>query len=316
MSQIYAAIGVAGYIAPRHLKAIKDTGGELVAAYDINDSVGILDQYFPETNFCTEFESFYAFLDDLRQSAKPVNYVSICSPNHLHKPHIHSALRLGSDAICEKPLVLNPADLDDLHILEHDTNRRVAAILQLRLHPAIIALKKRIEADESDRIYDVDLSYFTSRGQWYHQSWKGEPQKSGGIAANIGVHFFDMLAFLFGMPTSNILHHCTGETAAGYLEFKRARVRWILSIDRQHLPDSTPAGQTTYRSIRIEGEEIEFSGGFTDLHTLSYEHILAGKGFGLEDVRASIEIVDELRSALPAPNRGEQHPYLSSIRRM
>lgn len=313
MSQRFAIIGVAGFIAPRHLRAIHDVGGDVIAAYDPTDSVGIMDQYFPGANFFTEFETLYSFLDDQRRIGQAVDFVSICSPNHLHKSHIHAGLRLGANIICEKPLVLKTADLDDLHMISRDTNRDIAAILQLRLHPAIIDLKRRIESGPAGKTYDVDLSYFTSRGQWYHRSWKGALEKSGGIAANIGVHFFDMLSFVFGDMKMNVLHYRDANAAAGYLEFQRARVRWLLSIDRNHLPPQTPDGQTTYRSITVEGEEIEFSGGFTELHTLSYQEILAGRRFGLNDVRASIEIVEELRHIDPNLTRGEVHPGLKRI---
>lgn len=315
MSSTYALIGAAGFIAPRHLKAIHETGGTLVAAYDVTDSVGLLDQYFPEAHFFKEFETFYSFVDEMRRCGRPVDYVTICSPNYLHKPHIHVALRLGANVICEKPLVLNAADLDDLHILERDAGRRIATILQLRLHPAIRALRERVAISPPDKIFDVDLCYFTARGQWYSQSWKGEPDKSGGISTNIGIHLFDMLGFVFGSLKRNTLHHRSLETAAGDLEFERARVRWILSTNKDHLPERTPLSQTTFRSVAIEGEEIEFSSGFTDLHTQSYRNILAGDGFGLQAVSSSIAIVEELRSASPTPEEGRQHPELTRIMR-
>lgn len=313
MSPRFAVIGVAGFIAPRHLKAIHDVGGEVIAAYDLTDSVGVMDQYFPAANFFTEFEALYSFLDDKRRMGRPADFVTICSPNYLHKPHIHAALRLGANVICEKPLVLKTTDLDDLHIISCEAGRDISAILQLRLHPAIINLKNQIENGPADKIYDVDLSYFTSRGQWYHRSWKGAPEKSGGIAANIGVHFFDMLSFVFGELKMNALHHRDTDISAGYLEFQRARVRWLLSINRDHLPPNTPEGQTTYRSVTVEGDEIEFSGGFTELHTRSYEEILAGRRFGLDEVRPSIEIVEELRHVEPNRERGQIHPGLARI---
>jgi UDP-N-acetyl-2-amino-2-deoxyglucuronate dehydrogenase len=315
MSSTYALIGAAGFIAPRHLKAMHETGGTLVAAYDVSDSVGVLDQYFPEANFFKEFETFYAFADEMRRCGRPIDYVAICSPNYLHKPHIHVALRLGANVICEKPLVLNAADLDDLQILERDANRRIATILQLRLHPAIQALKERVSNAPPDKIFDVELSYFTARGRWYSRSWKGEPDKSGGISTNIGIHLFDMLGFVFGPLKRNTLHYRSAEASAGYLEFEHARVRWILSTNRDHLPGRTPSGQTTFRSVAIEGEEMEFSSGFTDLHTQSYKNILAGRGFGLQDAVSSIEIVEELRSASPTPEQGRQHPDLARILR-
>lgn len=309
MIKTYALIGAAGYIAPRHLKAISQTQGHLACAYDINDSVGIMDSHFPEAAFFTEFERFASLIHRTRN----INYVSICSPNYLHKDHIAFALRASADAICEKPLVLNPADIDDLAQLEAETGRRVFSILQLRLHPAIIALRDQIAADASGKIYDVDLGYFTSRGAWYHESWKGFEHKSGGIATNIGVHFYDMLSFVFGPLKTNIVHHRAADASAGYLEFERARVRWVLSINRDHLPSHTPDGQSTHRSITVSGQEIEFSGGFTDLHTASYENILAGSGFGLDVVRPSIEAVSHIRNAPIEPKRGEQHPDLAKI---
>ena len=306
----FALIGAAGYIAPRHLTAIGQTGGALVSAFDINDSVGVMDSHFPNAAFFTEFERFAADI----QRRRDINYVSICSPNYLHLDHIAFALRAGADAICEKPLALNPSDIDELAQLEEETGRKVFSILQLRLHPAIIALRDKIAADKSGRIYDVDLGYFTSRGAWYHASWKGLEHKSGGIATNIGVHFFDMLSFIFGPLKNSVVHHRTADATAGYLEFKRARVRWVLSINRDHLPNHTPVGQSTHRSITVDGQEIEFSGGFTDLHTASYENILAGDGYGLAKVRPSIETVSNIRTAPIEPGVGEQHPDLAKIK--
>lgn len=313
MTTQYALIGAAGYIAPRHLKAIKDTGGNLAVAFDINDSVGIMDSYFPDAAFFTEFERFEAHVDVLRRKGQGPEYVGICSPNYLHKAHMGFALRSGANAICEKPLVLDPSDIDDLQALEVETGCRINTVLQLRLHPAIIALRDKVAAGDPDKIYDVDLGYFTSRGAWYHASWKGFTHKSGGIASNIGVHFYDMLSFIFGPNKTNIVHHRGLDSAAGYLEFERARVRWVLSINRNHLPDHTPAGQGTHRSITVEGEEIEFSGGFTDLHTASYQNVLSGNGYGLDIVRPSIELVSHIRHAAIEPGRGEQHPDLAKI---
>lgn len=314
MSQIkYALIGAAGYIAPRHLKAIRETGGTLTAAYDVNDSVGIMDSHFPEAAFFTEFEQFENHIHRLRSDVEPIRYVAICSPNYLHKAHSAFALRSDADAICEKPLVLQSSDLDDLAQVEKQTGRRVYSILQLRLHPAIIALRQRIAAAPPDKTFEVDLTYITSRGAWYHASWKGLEHKSGGIATNIGVHFYDMLYFLFGSNTANVVHHRSSDTAAGYLEFDRAQVRWMLSIDRGNLPTHTPHGQTTYRSITVDGEEIEFSGGFTDLHTLSYQHVLDGNGFGLTDVRPAIEMVEHIRNAPLEPHRGMHHAHLANL---
>ncbi len=313
MTATYALVGAAGYIAPRHMKAIAETGGRLDLAYDINDSVGIMDQHFPDAAFFTEFEQFEAHMHGLRRAGRGIDYVAICSPNYLHKAHIGAALRAGADAICEKPLVLEPGDLDDIARFEDDTGRKVNTILQLRLHPAILALRDRIAAGPADRVHEVDLGYFTSRGAWYHSSWKGVVAKSGGIATNIGVHFYDMLSFVFGPLRTNIVHHRAEDSAAGYLEYEKARVRWVLSINRAHLPPQTPAGQTTYRSITVDGEEVEFSGGFTDLHTESYRNVLAGQGFGLELVRPSIEVVSHIRTAPLEPGRGEQHPDIGRI---
>lgn len=313
MSARYALIGAAGYIAPRHMKAIRETGGDLALAFDVNDSVGIMDSHFPDAEFFTEVEQFYFRLQTAQATGAGIGYTAICSPNYLHKAHVNLALRAGTDAICEKPLVLYPADLEELAEVEHETGRRVFSILQLRLHPAIIALRDKIAAGDPDQIHDVDLSYFTSRGAWYHASWKGVQDKSGGIATNIGIHFYDMLGFVFGRATRNVVHHRADDCAAGYLEFERARVRWLLSTNRHHLPPQTPQGQTTYRSITVDGEEIEFSGGFTDLHTASYKHVLDGGGYGLADVRPSIEIVDHIRTAPIEPDKGEQHPRLKDI---
>jgi UDP-N-acetyl-2-amino-2-deoxyglucuronate dehydrogenase len=313
MTVNYALIGAAGYIAPRHLKAMKETGGELRAAFDIADSVGVMDSYFPRAAFFVEFERFEEHVHDLRSRGLAIDYTSICSPNYLHKSHMTSALRVGSDAICEKPLVLNPSDLDDLAERQRETGRRINSILQLRLHPSILKLRDRVAAAPANQVHEVDLGYFTSRGTWYHASWKGDARKSGGIATNIGVHFYDMLSFVFGPVKTSIVHHRADDAAAGYLEFERARVRWLLSINYGHLPKRTPEGQSTYRSITVDGEEIEFSGGFTDLHTSSYENILKGEGFGLEEVRSSIEIVHDIQRAPLEPSRGEQHPDLKEL---
>lgn len=295
----YALVGTGGYIAPRHMQAIRDTGGRIIAAMDPNDSVGILDSFFPETRFFTEFERFDRHVDKLRRRGDPrVDYVSVCSPNHLHDSHIRFALRSDADAICEKPIVLNPWNIDGLQELEQSTGRKVNTILQLRLHPAIIALRDKVRADPKDTKYEVDLTYMTSRGNWYLQSWKGDVRKSGGIATNIGVHFFDMLHFVFGDIQENKVYRHEATKAGGYLEYERARVRWFLSIDADDLPAAQKeAGQRTFRSITVDGEEIEFSAGFTDLHTRSYEEVLAGNGFGLEETRHSIEVVAHIRNA-------------------
>jgi UDP-N-acetyl-2-amino-2-deoxyglucuronate dehydrogenase len=304
----FALIGAAGYVAPRHMRAIADVGGELVTAYDVNDSVGIIDSHFPDARFFNEFERFDRHLDKISRRGDKVDYVGICSPNYLHDAHSRFAMRCEADAICEKPLVLNPRNIDGLAAMEDRTGKRVYSILQLRLHPAIIAIKEKVAA-QPDKIHDVDLSYITSRGQWYHTSWKGQEDKSGGIGTNIGVHFFDMLGFIFGKNTKTVTHLREDSRAAGYLEFEKARVRWFLSINRKDLPKEVQVKQPTYRSITVDGEEIEFSGGFTDLHTLSYQKILAGKGFGLDDARASIEMVSAIRSMNLEPNKGEQHPF-------
>lgn len=309
----FALIGVAGYIAPRHLKAIKDVGGTLVAAYDINDSVGIMDSHFPDAAFFTEFEQFDSFVSARKNTDDAIDYIGICSPNYLHKAHIAYSLRAGADVICEKPLVLNPSDIVELKAIESETGKRVNSILQLRLHQSILDLKAQIDAGPSDEVYDVDLGYFTSRGAWYHASWKGFEHKSGGIATNIGVHFYDMLGFIFGPLKSSVVHHRGSDSAAGYMEFEQARVRWVLSINRDHLPPQTPKGQSTYRSITVNGSEIEFSGGFTELHSDSYRSILDGHGYGLDVVRPSIELVSGIRVADITPDQGQPHPDLQSV---
>jgi len=313
MSKKFALIGAAGYIAPRHMKAIKDTGNDLIAAMDKNDSVGIIDSHFPEADFFTEFERFDRHIDKLRRANNggAVDYISICSPNYLHDSHMRFALRAGADAICEKPLVLNPWNIDGLIDIEKDTGRKVNTILQLRVHPSIIALRDKVRAEKRDTKHEVDLTYITSRGHWYLQSWKGDAKKSGGIATNIGVHFYDMLHFIFGELQDNVVHYSDDTMAAGYLEYEKARVRWFLSVDYKYVPESAKAqGQRTFRSITVDGEEIEFSGGFTDLHTRSYEEILAGRGFGLEENRVAIETVSHIRNATPAGLTGDYHPFL------
>lgn len=292
----FALIGAAGYIAPRHLKAIKETGNTLVAALDKHDNVGILDSYFPASDFFTEFERFDRHLDKLRRLNQGVDYVSICSPNYLHDSHIRFALRQKADAICEKPLVLNPWNVDALAEIEKETGKKVYTILQLRLHPAIIELRNKILNGPPDKIYDVDLTYITSRGNWYQVSWKGEDPKSGGVATNIGIHFFDMLLWIFGSPKRVTVTELSADTAIGHLELQRANVNWLLSIDANRLPNAVQlAGKRTFRSLKMEGHEIEFSEGFTDLHTVSYQHILEGKGFGLNEARPSIELIHQIR---------------------
>jgi UDP-N-acetyl-2-amino-2-deoxyglucuronate dehydrogenase len=309
----FAMIGAAGYIAPRHMQAIRDTGNTLVAALDPNDSVGIIDSYFPEAHFFTEFERFDRHVDKMRRAGHAVDYFAITSPNYLHDSHMRFALRSGADAICEKPLVLNPHNIDGLLEIEADTGRKVNTILQLRVHPSIIALRERIMAEANPVKHEVDLTYITSRGRWYLQSWKGVEEKSGGIATNIGVHFFDMLHHLFGALEQSVVHLKTPIAAAGYLEYERAWVRWFLSLEVDHIPAAArEAGQRTYRSITIDGEEIEFSGGFTDLHTRSYEEILAGRGFGLEENRVAIQTVADIRHA-DISTTAARHPFLDTL---
>lgn len=312
----FALIGAAGYIAPRHMKAIQATGNNLVAALDPSDSVGIIDGYFPGADFFTEFERFDRHVDKLRRAnaGKEVHYFSIASPNYLHDSHMRFALRSDAEAICEKPLVLNPWNIDGLQEIERDTGHKVNTILQLRLHPAIIDLRDMVKRETRSEKHDVDLTYITSRGRWYLQSWKGDEKKSGGIATNIGVHFYDMLHFIFGALQENVVHHCSLTRAAGYLEYAEARVRWFLSVDSDDLPGHVRAdGQRTYRSITVDGEEVEFSGGFTDLHTRSYEEILAGRGFGLEENRVAIETVSAIRNATPRGAVGNCHPFLTKV---
>ncbi|MBS1489523.1 MAG: Gfo/Idh/MocA family oxidoreductase [Bacteroidetes bacterium] len=291
----FALIGAAGYIAPRHLQAIKETGNNLVAALDKFDSVGIMDSYFPKADFFTEFERFDRHLEKLRRNGQKIDYVSICSPNYLHDSHIRFALRQQADAICEKPLVLNPWNVEALEEIEKETGKKVSTILQLRLHPNIIQLKKEVEA-ATHKLFDVNLTYITSRGKWYHHSWKGEETKSGGIATNIGIHFFDMLLWVFGKVKSSHIEKYEDDRAIGFLELEKARVNWMLSINEEHLPHEVKLkGKRTYRSLKMDGKEIEFSDGFTDLHTKSYAEILAGRGFGLSDARPSIELAHDIR---------------------
>ena len=310
----FALIGAGGYIAPRHLKAIKETGNELVVAMDINDSVGIMDSHFPEAEFFTEFEAFSAFVEDQKIQGQKLDYIAICSPNYLHLPHMKFALQNGIDVICEKPLVLNTEDLDTLKRYEHEYGGRVNSILQLRLHPSIIALRDKVQSAPEGKIFDVNLTYLTSRGKWYLKSWKGFDEKSGGVATNIGVHFYDMLHFTFGNIKKNEVHFRDQKTSSGYLEYERARVRWFLSIDSNHLPDNAVQGEKlTYRSIDIEGEELEFSGGFTDLHTQSYQNILAGNGYGVEENRAAIQTVANMRKTAITENPERPHPFLSKV---
>jgi UDP-N-acetyl-2-amino-2-deoxyglucuronate dehydrogenase len=311
----FALIGVGGYIAPRHLKAIKDAGNILVAALDKSDSVGVLDSYFPNADFFTEFERFDRHLEMLKHDkGEGVDYVSICSPNYLHDAHVRFALRIGADAICEKPLVLNPWNVTALEKIEVETGHRINTILQLRLHPAIVALKQKVANEPKDKIYDVELTYITSRGHWYHVSWKGDINKSGGVATNIGIHFFDMLTWIFGDIKANTVNVHQETKAAGILELERARVRWFMSLDSEDLPEkSKTQNAKTYRSITIDGQEMEFSEGFAELHTKSYERILAGQGFTTKDVLRSIRIVSEIRNSKEVGLQGDYHPLLKNV---
>jgi UDP-N-acetyl-2-amino-2-deoxyglucuronate dehydrogenase len=314
ISKNFGIIGVAGYIAVRHLKAIKETGNNLLASLDRFDSVGRIDNYFPESDFFVEFERFDRHFDKLKRTGTKIDYVSICSPNYLHDSHIRFALRHQAEAICEKPIVLNPWNVEALQEIENETGRKIYTILQLRLHPKLIELHEKIRKGPKGKIYDVDLSYITSRGNWYSISWKGDIQKSGGVATNIGIHFFDMLSWIFGDAKNNIVHLSESNKAAGYLELEKARVRWFLSLDSNDIPASLKeAGNRTFRSIIVDGEEIEFSEGFADLHTLSYKEILAGRGFGLKEARQSVETAYNIRNAKPVGLQGDYHPILKTI---
>ena len=316
MSKNFALIGAAGYIAPRHMQAIRDTGNRLVATLDPSDSVGILDRYFDDVDFFTEFERFDRHIEMLRRknAGDEIHYVSICSPNYLHDAHIRFALRVGCDAICEKPLVLNPWNLDGLAEVEEESGQRIYNVLQLRVHPEIIKLKGKSKKEKVKDKAEIDLTYITSRGKWYFYSWKGLLEKSGGVATNIGIHFFDMLMWIFGKPQHSVVHYADEKKVAGFMELEGARVRWFLSLDKADLPQAArEKGQSTYRSILIDGEEVEFSGGFTDLHTMVYQDILAGKGYGIEDARPSIELAYQIRHAKPVGLKGEGvHPLLSN----
>jgi UDP-N-acetyl-2-amino-2-deoxyglucuronate dehydrogenase len=311
MSRNFAVIGVGGYIAPRHLRAIRDTGNRLVAAVDPRDSVGVLDQYSFDVKFFTEIERFDRHLEKLRRGPEPdhVHYVSVCSPNYLHDAHCRLGLRMGADVICEKPLVINPWNLDALEEIEAETKRRVHTVLQLRVHPELIKLKQSLEKDDSR--HEVQLTYVTSRGPWYQVSWKGQAEKSGGVATNIGVHFFDLLLWLFGSVADIKVHHADESRMSGFIELERARVRWFLSVDSNDLPFPLQVGgKTTYRSITVDGREIEFSEGFTDLHTRVYEEILAGRGFGIKDARPSIGLTHAIRTAPISSTDEFVHPIL------
>jgi len=312
----FALIGAAGYIAPRHMKAIKDTGNELIVALDPYDGIGIMDSNFPQADFFTQMEEFDTFVDEFNRKNN-LDYVSICSPNYLHSAHIRYGLQHGADVICEKPLVLNPTDIDALKVIEKETGKKVYNILQLRLHDSIIALKEEVTKElkeNPDKIYDIDLTYLTSRGKWYFTSWKGAQEKSGGIASNIGVHFYDMLCWIFGDVEENIVHVKTPDTNAGYFKLKNATVRWFLSVNYDYIPEEVKEkGIRTYRSITVDGEEIEFSGGFTDLHTKSYEHILNGGGFGLDEAYGSIRTVSTIRNLPAVGLEGDYHPFCKKV---
>ena len=311
----FALIGAAGYIAPRHMKAIRDTGNRIVAAVDKSDSVGILDSFFYDVAFFTEFERFDRHAEKLRRqgSDKRIHYTSICSPNYLHDAHVRFSLRIGADAICEKPLVLNPWNLDALAELEQESGKRIFNILQLRVHPSIMALREKTRQAPAGKKHAIDLTYITSRGNWYFASWKGDISKSGGIATNIGVHFFDMLLWIFGGVQHLEVHVADDRKMAGFLELEKADVRWFLSVGREDLPvEATQGGKTTYRSITIDGEEFEFSEGFIDLHTVIYREILAGRGFEIVEVRPSIDLVYKLRNTVPARKASSNvHPFLN-----
>jgi len=314
----FALIGASGYIAPRHMKAITETKNNLVAALDPYDGIGIMDSHFPQAHFFTEFERFDRFVDKWhRDGNKKIDYIGITTPNYLHDAHIRFALKSGADAICEKPLVLNPHNIDQLKIIEQETCKKVNNILQLRLHPSIIALKEKVSKElkeNPNKIYDIDLTYLTSRGKWYFVSWKGDEAKSGGIASNIGVHFYDMLCWIFGDVEENIVHLKTPDSNAGSFKLKNANVRWFLSVNYDYIPEDVKnAGQTTFRSITVDGDEIEFSGGFKDLHTRSYEEILAGNGFGLDEAYGSIRTVSTIRNTTPIGLKGEYHPFAKKV---
>jgi UDP-N-acetyl-2-amino-2-deoxyglucuronate dehydrogenase len=309
----FALLGAAGYIADKHMKAIKDTGNNLVCASDRFDVMGRMDSFFPEAEFFLEIENLDKYMDDLRREGKPIDYVSICTPNYMHPSHIRFALRNGAHAICEKPLVVYPEDMRIIKDIEAETGKRVYTILQLRYHPAILALKKEIDQG-GDKIYNIDLSYITTRGKWYLKSWKGDVQKSGGVATNIGIHFFDMITWIFGKVKENIVHIYNSDKAAGFLQLEKARVRWFLSLDYRDLPEqATSKGMRTYRSITVNGKEIEFSGGFTDLHTITYQNILQGNGYGIDDARESIELTDFVRNTKPIGLTGDCHPFLKQM---
>lgn len=305
----FAIVGVGGFVAPRHLKAIKETGNRLLSAYDRCDSVGVLDSYFPQAAFFTEQELWDRHNTLLKSRGISIDYLSVCTPNYLHDAHTRYGLRLGADVICEKPVVLNPWNVDALQRVEQETGHNAYTILQLRLHPSVVALRKKVQEGPKDKVYDVDLTYITSRGNWYYSSWKGDVHKSGGIATNIGVHFYDMLCWIFGPVKRNIVHVMSHDRVAGFLELQQARVRYFLSINVEHIPtEIAEKGQCTYRTIFVDGASFEFSAGFTELHTLSYEKILQGEGFRIDEARTCIEIVHDIRNAQPVGLVGDYHP--------
>ena len=307
----FALIGAAGYIADRHMKAIKETGNQLICATDRFDVMGRIDSYFPDAEFFLEHENFDKYMDDLSMQGNPIDFVSICTPNYMHPSHIRFALRNGANAICEKPLVIYPEDMHIIKDIEAETGKRVFTVLQLRYHQTILDLKKKIDEGEPGKIYDIDLSYITTRGNWYFKSWKGDIKKSGGVATNIGIHFFDMLTWIFGDVKENIVHAYEANKAAGFLQLEKARVRWFLSLDANDLPEyATSRGMRTFRSITVNGDEVEFSGGFTDLHTVTYQNILNGNGFGIDDARESIILTDVVRNTKPIGLKGDYHPFL------
>ncbi len=311
----FALIGAAGYVAPRHMKAIKDTGNDLVAALDPSDNVGIIDSYFPEADFFTEFERFDRHIDMVRRRGVPVNYIAICSPNYLHDAHVRFALRSAADAICEKPLVINPWNIDALAEIERETGRRIYPIYQFRLHPEIRALHKRVAEARADTIFNVELTYIATRGHWYGVSWKGDAQKSGGIALNIGVHFFDILQWVFGKKRESVVHINRPDTVAGHITYDRARVRWFLSTNYDYIPLAfKEKGRRVVRRILVDGKDVEFSEMMADLHTQAYAEILAGRGLTIEDAKPSIQTVYEIRNAVPVARSDDAHPLCRLVK--
>lgn len=303
----FALIGAAGYVAPRHMKAIRESGGTLVAAFDPADSVGVIDEYFPDAWFFSEFERFDRHVNRIRREGQAISYLTVCSPNYFHDAHVRFGLRAGADVICEKPLVLNPWNLDSLAEVSEETGCTVSSILQLRIHPGIVKLRQMLDAEDMDTKHDVDLTYIAPRGRWYDVSWKGDTSKSGGIATNIGIHFFDALIYLFGPVQQSVVHLAEARRSAGYLELGNARVRWFLSAEREDLQMTGTKDAATYRSMTLDGQEIDFSSGFQDLHTQSYRQIIAGKGFSIEDVRPSIVLASQIRTEPPTAGKGERH---------